>query len=136
MVKTLSRQFARYLLVGGTAAVIDFAVFQLVLALWQQDVQLWTWRAEQWANSAGMVLGFLFTFFANRQWTFASDGAVLKQMLLAIGLLWFNILLGAVIISALIRDAAWSPTAAKLSLQIAVVVWNFAIYKFVIYGRR
>lgn len=61
----LSTQLARFVLVGGLAAVVDYGSYQLLLAL-----GLWVHLAKAF----GFVVGTTTAYLVNRRWTFQARG--------------------------------------------------------------
>lgn len=59
------RQLSRFLVVGATTVLVDFAGYSALLALG---------LAVDPAKAAGFVAGTVFAWFANRLWTFSAAG--------------------------------------------------------------
>lgn len=123
----LKQQIARYLMVGGSAAALEFVAFLIANKLF--DWQLF------WAHALGFMLGLIFSFLLNKFFVFQSQQSqqahrqLLQYSLLAL----VNLLLGALILYAL-RDYANFPAwLAKAASMLSIVLWNFIIFKKVIY---
>lgn len=56
------REIVRFLIVGLTAAVLDFSLYRLVL---------WIGDSVSLAKTCGFIAGTVFAFFLNRLWTFS-----------------------------------------------------------------
>ena len=114
-------QLSRFLVTGLTLASVDFAVFAALLA--------WGVACE-WANVAGLSLGFALGLVLHHQFTFRTDEALglhharkyLLVFLLSLGL-GSGVLSGVLALSAM-------PLVAKGSAMMTVAVSNFLL------GRR
>jgi len=129
--------FVRYILVGGLAAMLDYGMFLVVnyVLTAQTSGLLWLMYPEQWANSAGMMSGFLLAFILNRNWSFRSTGSQKRQFILSVLLLLTNNIVCGALIVLLCRDLHMMPSLAKPLLQALVVIWNYLIFKYLIYGK-
>lgn len=120
-----SRQFLRYLIIGGASFVLEYAIFYLFL------------RGLDWwyllANTLAYLLVFGFNFLLNRFWTFQSRGDIKRQMFLYTALLGFNLVMTNLVLYALTDGANIPAQLAKIIVMGCVVMWNFILYKKVIY---
>ncbi|MCD7826435.1 MAG: GtrA family protein [Clostridiaceae bacterium] len=130
-------QFIRYLFVGGSSVVVDFAVFELLLHLLGiEDLLLagaFLVKPEKAANAAAVVIGFLYSFILNRTWAFQSKDNLFRQLGLMILLLAFNTVITSEAVSFLGRELGVAFAVAKLTMQFAVALWNYIIYDKIIY---
>jgi putative flippase GtrA len=69
----LKQQLQNFLLVGGTTAFIDFAVYKGLLLSGLTDVHT--------AKIIGFLSGTLFAYVANRFWTFQHNGRASKSVM-------------------------------------------------------
>lgn len=133
-------KFVRYVFVGGSAVVVDFAVFELLMLVLGKDalVNIGTWSIapEKIANSAAVVIGFVYSFVLNRNWAFKSKGNALRQLILMVLLLVFNTLVSNEAISFMGRGIGIPFVIAKPIMQVVVAVWNYFIYDKIIYRER
>lgn len=67
----LSKQIGKFLVVGGTAAGIDFIVYALLVGFSGVPVPV--------AKAISFVAGAIFGFIANRSWTFHSRARIFKS---------------------------------------------------------
>lgn len=120
-------QFLKYLLVGGSAALLEYGVFLASLEVLTANVYL--------AHAFGFVLGLLFSFVLNKFYVFSGPQVqqAQRQFVLYAALALLNLLLGAVLLGLLIRYANLAPWLAKGMSMVAIALWNFIIYKKVIY---
>lgn len=132
-------QFLRYLVVGGSAVVVDFLLFELFLFLWRDaeavTVLAWSFSPEKVANAIAVVGGFVYSFILNRNWSFHSKENALVQLLMLLVLLVINTWISGEVISFLGRREILPFGVAKLMMQVAIALWNYVIYAKLIYRR-
>ena len=121
----LSRQFVRYLVTGVASFLLEYAIFYLLLKVWA-----WWYLL---ANTLAYLLVFGFNFLLNRLWTFQSAGDIKRQACLYAILLGFNLLMTNLVLYLLTDGAAIPAQFAKVIVMGCVVMWNFILYKKVIY---
>lgn len=130
-------KFLRYLLVGGSAVIVDFAVFEIILLITgtENSITLFSYNIapEKIANTAAVITGFIYSFILNRTWAFKSKGNALKQIILMIILLALNTFISNEAISFMGRTMNIPFAIAKPIMQLAVAVWNYFIYDKIIY---
>ena len=125
----------RFLLVGGANTLIDFAV---LLGLTALGLGLWP------ANVVSTAVALVFSFFANRSFTFRSDAGGPRQVVLFLTVT----LVGLWLLQPLVMQAfLWlcstvfpgilQPTVAlvfaKLAATAVTLVWNFVLYRTVVF---
>ncbi|MCI5605254.1 MAG: GtrA family protein, partial [Clostridia bacterium] len=111
--------------------------FELILLLIGTDNSV-TFRSyiiepEKIANTAAVVIGFIYSFILNRTWAFKSKDNFMRQLILMIILLAFNTVISNEAISIMGRNLLIPFVIAKPIMQIAVAVWNYFIYDKIIY---
>jgi len=114
----------RYLLVGGSTALLEIVVFQALFALSGHNVLL--------ANPVAVVVATALNFALNRSWTFASRGHVGRSLLLYVLLFLFNMTFSTTVIAALVGIGLMS-VAAKILTMVCITLWNFVLYRKVIF---
>lgn len=120
--EALENSFFRYLLVGTTTFVIDFGIFKLLLSYTQlNDVP---------ANLISVFLSLLFNFTFSNFWTFQAgkDNKVKKLGKYAI-LASINYIFNNISFALLINYFDLPSLPAKALVTIAVITWNFFLYK-------
>jgi putative flippase GtrA len=119
------RQFFRYLFVGGGSFVLEYGSFYVLLTLYNVNYLI--------ANSIVYTSVSALNFTLNRLWTFRSTNGLRRQIALYLSLLLFNFiasnLMLYILTGQLLIPALWS----KIAVMVMVVLWNFALYKKVIY---
>lgn len=133
-------KFIKYGLTGGSAAVLDFFIFVIVLTILNKhygtvSIQQHLFNPIIIANTAGILCGFLWSFILQKYWTFRSSGQPLLQLLLTATLLAFNIAITNLCIPLLSNLLNGKIEIAKIIMQIAVVIWNYAIYNAFIFKK-
>jgi len=124
------RHIAKYLLVGGVAFGMDFTSFYVLLTMFAVPLYV--------ATTTGLVIGFIASFIGNRNYVFsasedsAHNHTVFMQVLMYGLLLGFNSIFAYVFILGL-HSLDISYPIAKLGSMVSIVIWNFFIYKTVIF---
>jgi putative flippase GtrA len=125
----LRGEFARFLLVGLTAAAIDFAVYRGLLAL-ALDVQV--------AKGTGYVAGAVFAYFANRAFTFrlgvgVHGGELARFVAVYLFALVANVLTNALVLALLGRNEATIAAAFVCATGVSAAL-NFIGMKLFVFG--
>ncbi len=77
---------------------------------------------------------FWISFILNRTWTFESKGNIKKQIFKYTVLFVFNLIIGNIIIMFFLTDIMGLGIFISPILKTAIIViWNFYIYKWIIY---
>jgi putative flippase GtrA len=131
----------RFGVVGVANTMIDFAVLNLLLALFGVT--------RGWplvlCNAAAFLGASLNSYFLNKKWTFAQKArASLRQYLvflaLALGGLAINSVVLYLLATGLSRPSWLSPTlwinVAKAAATVASLVWNYLACRYVVFGRK
>ena len=115
----------RFALVGGTNTAIDFGILFLLHSLGLN---------KYIANIISTSVAFIFSFFANRSFTFKSEKGAGKQVIpfLVVTLTGLWILQPAVIWVVLLPlgnlDQNIALFIAKLAATVVSLVWNYILY--------
>lgn len=122
----LRDQVLRFVVTGGLAAVVDFGLYQLLLAL---GLQLSV------AKSISFVAGTTTAYLINRRWTFRSTGG--SRAFLAVVALYattfaVQVGLNAVLVRVL-PEAWWRITLAFVIAQGTATVINFVVQRLLIF---
>lgn len=120
-----SGQFIRYVAVGLLAAGFEYGItvgFTELLGIWYIL-----------SSSAGYTAGFVISFILNRNWSFKSKGNVVRQLLLYFLLFLINLALSNLLLYLFTSIIGLIYLVSKLLVMGMVVLWNFYIYKRVIY---
>lgn len=114
-------QFVRYLFVGGSASVVDFATFAYMVTLLDHNLYL--------AAFVGYTAGFVWNHVLSVLWIFESRHSRKKEVMIAYsiaigGLIWTELLLW-VFADMLHLDELIS----RLIAMMLVIVWNYGMRK-------
>ena len=129
-------QVLRFGVVGSLNTAIDFGLLLLLTSAGLGPLA---------ANSISSVSAFVFSFVANKKYTFKSTGANLTR---EIGLFVAVTLFGLLVIQNLLvwlvlpvmtslgLDAQMSLVAAKLVATVASLTWNYLLYSRVVFVKK
>jgi putative flippase GtrA len=118
-------QFCRYLSVGGSSFLLEYGSFYILLDLYDVNYLI--------ANSIVYSTVSAINFALNRLWTFRSTNNLRLQITLYLSLLMFNFIASNVMLYILTGLLHIPPLLSKIGVMVMVVLWNFVIYKKVIY---
>ncbi len=123
----------RFAFIGGINTALDFGILFLLTALGLDKLV---------ANFFSTSVAFVFSFFANRTFTFKSTGSAKKQFLpfLIVTLIGLWILQPLVIlaITQLLHslDQALALFIAKLIATIVSLIWNYILYSRFVFKKK
>ena len=123
------RSIVRFLVSGGLAAIVEYAVF-LLLQLFLGNHLLFI------AQTISFLCGFVTSFTLNKKWVFKSGGNVRGELMRYATLAAVNLVLTNVVIWLLVNDLHISAWIAKIAVMAMVVAWNYIIYKKIIFITR
>lgn len=118
----------RFLLVGGTNTVLDFALLFLFTNLGLHKIA---------ANTLSTGIAFVFSFFANKQFTFKDSSKNVKRQFIAFAIitlsgLWLLqpliIWLSSDFLAPHTNNEQLTLFIAKVIATIASMVWNYILY--------
>jgi putative flippase GtrA len=126
----LVSQLARFVLIGGFCALVDFGVYQGLLAL-----DLWVHLAK----AVSFVAGTTTAFFLNRRFTFAAARGGVGQVggfaLLYTVTFFVNVGVNALALH-LLPSFSWRITVAWVVAQGVATVINFVMLRTVVFRAR
>ena len=117
-------QAIKYLMVGGSSAVIELVLFQLISVVFVIPLAA--------ANVTAVVVSTVFNFLVNRNVTFKSTSNPLRSLVLYLLLFALNTTFSTVVISLLAAQGVY-PLVAKVCTMACIVLWNFVLYKKIIF---
>ena len=117
-------QAIKYLMVGGSSAAIELVLFQLLSAVFAIPLAA--------ANVTAVVVSTVFNFLVNRNVTFKSTSNPLRSLVLYLLLFALNTTFSTAVISLLAAQGIY-PLVAKVCTMACIVLWNFVLYKKVIF---
>lgn len=117
----------RYLLVGGSAFVVDFGMLALFYRVFGWE--LWI------ATSVAFLLSFVYTYSMQRVFAFASrapQGGALIRYAVLVG---FNTAATAAIVTLVDTTfAGW--IGGKVVATVATTIWNYFAYRYWVFASR
>jgi putative flippase GtrA len=119
-----SLQFIRYLAVGSASALIELGVFWLLRQVLAVDTLF--------ANPVAITLSTCFNFVLSRTWTFRSVSSLPRTIALYISLFVFNQAFSTFTIIQLEGLGCYT-LVAKIITMACIVLWNFVLYRKVIF---
>lgn len=119
----------RFLLSGGSAAAVEYAIFLLLQTQLGADWLLLN-------QSVSFTGGFIVSFMLNRHWVFRSEGAWGGELARYGLLAAVNLVLGNVAISLLAGPLGVPPLLAKLIVMVMVASWNYVIFSRLVFRQR
>ncbi len=119
------QQFRRYFITG----LLSFSLEYLLFIILYRVLSIWYILA----NTIVYVLVFWFNFLINRVWSFKSKENLKIQLAKYSALFVFNLLCINALLYLLSDITGLSPLLSKVFVMGAVVLWNFVIYKKIIY---
>lgn len=125
MAVSIFSKLARYIVIGLSAAALDFSVFIFLIKITESSLLV--------ANTLAILVGFFWSFILNKLWAFNSIRAPSFQLFLTFLLLLFNILVTSLLIDFLVEEFQCPISWAKILVQTSVVFWNFIIYNYFIF---
>lgn len=124
--------FITYAIVGLLTVGVDYGMFLVTFTFLHFPIFI--------ANALGLVSGFIVSFTGNRILVFKATKqnthhSLFKQILLYIVLLSINTVLSYGIIQ-LLNKLGIPPVIGKGVAIVAIAIWNFVIYKKIIFKKR
>lgn len=118
-------QFKKYIVIGLISFSLEYVFFYILYSC----AKLWYITA----NVIVYIVVFWFNFLMNRYWSFKAKKNLSRQLMLYGMLFVFNLLAITGLMYLFSDIAGISPLISKVMVMEAVVLWNFILYKKVIY---
>lgn len=126
--RKLAQAFARYIVAGGVAFCLDYALLILCYQFFDLHYML--------AASAGFIGGIFCTYLCCNYWVF-SHRKLKAQPLREMGIFGLIGLIGLMLtllfMGFFVSMVGWHPYIAKILTTGLVLIWNFAARKIVLY---
>ena len=119
-------QVLRFLFVGGLSFVVDFGGLWLLHVVFGVPAAL--------ASVIAFVASFFVNFFLQKLFTFKSRVGTPRALTLYIALSAINTVATGLFVGGLTPSIGW--IWAKTASVVAISVWNFFAYKYVIFPKR
>ena len=121
---SIVRQGLTYIVVGGSTALLELGLFQLLYEYLHVELAI--------ANIIAVVVATCTNFLINRNVTFASTSNPARSIVLYAMLFCINLFISTNGIALLVSCGVHS-AIAKIMLQGCIVLWNFVLYRKVIF---
>ena len=122
--KALVSQIVRYAFVGGASAAFELIVFQILYALAGMGIAP--------SNTIALVASPVVNLTMNRSLAFKSSANPARSLMLYLVLFAFNTTFSTLAITWLVGLGIHS-AVAKLMTMVCIVMWNFVLYRKVIF---
>lgn len=113
-----------YLFVGGCTALLELALFALFVFCFNWSLTI--------SNIAAVLIATVTNFFLNKNYSFRSSQNFWISALLYAALFLFNLVFSTLVIE-FISSAGISPVIAKALTMVCIVIWNYFLYRKVIF---
>lgn len=118
-------QGVRYLLVGGSSAALELAIFWTLSNPLHLGVRI--------SNVIAVFIATVCNFAMNRQWTFKSSSHWMRSAVLYLTLWTLNLVFTTSVIGYA-ADHGFNPTLAKIGTMAVVTLWNFWLFRKVVFA--
>ena len=116
----------KYLIIGGSAFIVEYALFLLLRTFMHYII----------ANIIIYSIMFWSVFLANKYINFKSKGFFARQLSLYTALYFVNLTITSLMLYGLDEYFNIDPAIGKFFVSGIATLWNFVLYKFVIYKDR
>ena len=129
-------QIARFGIVGAANTALDFGLLFILRALG---------LPVEFANIASTTIAFLFSFFANKKYTFKTSGTnVVREMILFVVVtltgLWvlqtLVIMLTLPWLTAITNQTDIALLISKLIATVVSMTWNYLLYTYIVFKKH
>ena len=120
----IPKQILKYLFVGGTSALFELLLFVFMLKSLGINLQI----SNVIATGTATALNFLM----NRSWSFKSSSNFSRSLALYLLLICFNLMFTTYTITIMVNRGIVDVFAKFITMGV-VIVWNFFIYKKVVF---
>ena len=129
-------QVVRFGIVGAANTALDFGLLFILKALG---------LPVEFANIASTTIAFLFSFFANKKYTFKTSGTnVVREMILFVVVtltgLWvlqtFVIVLAMPWLTAVTHQTDVALLISKLIATVVSMTWNYLLYTYIVFKKH
>lgn len=123
----VNHRLLKFLISGGSAALIEYIVFLILNSLLRVDVIV--------ANTVSFSCGLVVSYMLNRVWVFKSAADHKKQFASYLLLAVINLVLSNILVWLLVHVVVIAPFIAKFLTMGAVASWNYLIFSKIIFKK-
>lgn len=127
MPKASIKKVLRFLVSGGSAALVEYLVF-LVLHHVHVDLVI--------ANTLSFMSGFVVSFLLNKFWVFSNQESMKGQLLKYSILALVNVLISNGVVWLMVNELGVVPFIAKVITMVAIASWNYIIFSKIVFKNR
>ena len=128
----LQKKAIRYLIAGGTATVIDYLVFTVLVKGFGMAETVVIGQLCL-PNIIAMTVGMVISFFINKYWSFGSTRRGPLQFVMTVVLFLVNLTYSSAFITYAREDWGMDPLVAKLIITVVVMMVNFLLFNKLIF---
>ena len=116
----------KFLVSGGTAALVEYAAFLLLQAVQGPEKLVLS-------QSVSFGCGFVVSFLLNRSWVFRSEGGMGGELARYATLAVINLIASNIALGLLVNALHLPPPLAKFLDMGMVAVWNYVIFSRLVF---
>ena len=129
-------QLAKFLLIGTAAALVDLGILNLLIFASGVSVGLWF----SVFKATSFIIAFSAKFLGDKLWAFEKKEVrgVGKEFSKFFGVTLVGLLINVVVASLVVRAGSglvWANVSGIIA-AIATVLWNFPMYKFIVFKKN
>ena len=118
------KQGGFYIFAGVSSALLELGLFQLLYGVFGVNVSI--------SNIVAVPIATIYNFFVNRKVTFGGTENPIRSALKYLVLFAFNLCVTTAAITFMV-DSGIHSVVAKVIMQCCVTVWNFFLYRSVVF---
>ena len=122
----LIKQILKFIVVGGTAFVIDYAIFAVLTYI---NIHYLI------AQIISFTLALIFNYFASVKWVFDAKEQTKKEIIIFIILAIVGLILNEILLYIFIEKIDWHELLAKFISSVIVMIYNFITRKLIVEKR-
>lgn len=122
--KDTQKQFIKYLLVGGSTALIELMLYTLFRKVIHLELAL--------SNIFATICATTFNFIVNRGWSFKAASNLSRSLIMYLILFCFNTIFSTFMISYMVNWGLYDVMAKVITMGI-ITMWNFLLYRKLIF---
>ncbi len=123
-----NKLFIKYVIVGGTGAIVDFAVLYFLTDFFQIYYLI--------SATISFILSGTLNYYLNRKWTFRSKGKKRRQLPVFFIIALIGLSINNFIMYVLVEKFAFWYIYAKIVATGVVLIWNFTGNKYITFNKK
>jgi putative flippase GtrA len=121
--RSLDYSVVRFMISGGIAAFVEYIIFIICIIFLGLIL----------SNVISFTAGLAISFMLNRRWVFDVNNNTIRRLLYYLVLSFINVAVGTGFIWILVNSVGVWQYVAKILVMAMIAMWNFVIYKRVIF---